>query len=43
MVSRSETQNIIPLEIPLVSDAVGVISLENDGPEVFGWGTNNKG
>ena len=36
--ARSETQNIIPLEIPLVSDAVGVISLENDGPEVFPLG-----
>ena len=36
--ARSETQNLIPLEIPLVSDVVGVISLENDGPEVFPLG-----
>ena len=36
--AKSETQNLIPLEIPLISDAVGVISLENDGPEVFPLG-----
>ena len=36
--AKSETQNLIPLEIPLVSDAVGVISLENNAPEVFPLG-----
>jgi len=36
--AKSVTQNLVQLETPSVSDAVGVISIENDAPEVFSLG-----
>ena len=36
--AKSDTQNLVQLETPSVSDAVGVISIENDAPEVFSLG-----
>ena len=36
--ARSETQNLVKLNTPDVFDAVGIISLENNAPEVFPLG-----
>jgi len=36
--AKSETQNLVQFETPSISDAVGVISIENDAPEVFPLG-----
>ena len=36
--ARSSTQNLVTLDIPDISDEVGVMSLTNDAPEVFPLG-----
>ena len=33
--AKSEYQNLVQLKTPTVSDAVGIISIENDAPETF--------
>ena len=36
--ARSSTQNLVTLDIPEISDEVGVMSITNDAPEVYPLG-----